>query len=272
MIKTSEMKTKINQYIIVTAVLISSLLVFSCEKEINVDLRSVTPRLVIEGVVIKDSLAKVKLTKTKDFDGDNNYLPISDAEIVISDDTGASEVLVFDKSGWYIAQTLRGEVGRTYNLLVTYEEKTYTSTSTMPPLVEIDSITMYKFPVIDYHIPRIHFKDPKGKANEYYRIKLFINNKYMSVGQEAVSTDQTDGLDVALPFFVDKKKLDDEEIKKGDKITFELQSVDKGVYTFFDSLGKMEETKNNPTSNINGGVLGYFSAYSYDSQSIIADW
>lgn len=266
------MKTKINQHIIVISILISSLFVFSCEKEIDVDLRSVTPRLVIEGVVVKDSLAKVKLTKTKDFDGDNNYLPVSGAEVVISDDAGASEILILDESGWYVAQTLRGEVGRTYNLLVIYEEKTYTSTSTMPPLVEIDSITMYKFPVIDYHIPRIHFKDPKGKANDYYRIKLFIKDKYMSVGQEAVSTDQTDGLEVALPFFVDEKKLDDEKIKKGDKITFELQSVDKGAYTFFDTLGKMEETKNNPTSNISGGVLGYFSAYSYDRQFIIADW
>ncbi len=54
------MKRIINQFIIIITILVSSLLIISCEKEIDLDLRSVTPRLVIEGVVVKDSLAKVK--------------------------------------------------------------------------------------------------------------------------------------------------------------------------------------------------------------------
>ncbi len=186
---------------------------------------------------------------------------------MISDDAGNSDYLFLDDSGWYMAQTLKGEVGRTYSLNVVYDEKTYTSVSKMPPMVPIDSITMFKFPVIDYPLPRVHFRDPLGTVNDYYRVKIYINNKYMDRDNESIAADRTDGIEIVDLLFVDEKKLEDEEIKKGDKISVELQSIDKGAYNFFYRPGEL-----NPTSNIVGGALGYFSAYSFDRKEIIANW
>lgn len=266
------MKSIIIDTQLIIAVLLISALFVSCEKEIDVDLNSVPPQLVIEGIVAKDSLAKVKLTKTKDFGENNNYQPVAGANIQISDNAGNTDILTLNSAGWYSTKTLRGVEGRTYKLTVVYDNKTYTSTSKMPPVVKIDSVSMFDFPVIDYRLPRVHFKDPKGTVNDYYRAKLFINGKYIPTGNEAISTDRSDGIEVVNLFFPDKKKLENEEISKGDKIRVELQSLDKGAYTFFYTLGNMEQSENNPTSNITGGALGYFSAYSLDSKEIIADW
>lgn len=244
----------------------------SCEKEIDLDLRSVEPRLVIEGKVIYDSLAMVKITKTKDFGDDNNYTPVADAIVSIADATGFSEILILDASGWYKAQNMRGAVGQTYSLTVKYEDKEYTAESTLPPMVPIDSITMFLFPVMDYALPRVHFKDPLGNVNDYYRKKLFVNGKYIKAYREATEAEQTDGINIITLISPNEKELEDEEIKKGDTISVELQSIDKGAFTFFDTLGNIDNSMVNPTSNIKGGALGYFSAYSFDRKEIIADW
>lgn len=249
-----------------------TLLMLSCEKEIDIDLRSVEPRLVIEGKVPLDSIAVVKLTKTKDFGDNNNYTPIEGAIVKIADKTGYSETLVLDESGWYKAENIKGVVGQTYYLTVEYEEMEYTAESTLPPMVPIDSVTMFLFPVMDYAIPRVHFKDPIGSVNDYYRTRLHINGKHIKVQRDAVEAEQTDGIRIVSLVAPLEKELEDEEIKKGDTIHIELQSIDKGAFTFFDTLSNIDNSLTNPTSNIKGGALGYFSAYSFDKKEIIADW
>jgi len=256
----------------ITILLAVSLLIISCEKEIDLDLKSVEPRLVIEGKVILDSLAMVKITKTKDFGDDNNYTPVAGASVTIRDNTGYSEQLTLNASGWYMANNMRGEVGKTYYLTVEYEDAEYTAESTLPPVVPIDSVTMFKIPVMDYAIPRVHFQDPVGNVNDYYRKKLFVNGKYTKSYSEATEAEQTDGIKIVSLINPSEKELKDEELKKGDTIAVELQSIDKGAFTFFDTLGNIDNSMVNPTSNIKGGALGYFSAYSFDKKEIIADW
>jgi len=51
-----------------------------------------------------------------------------------------------------------------------------------------------------------------------------------------------------------------------------LQCIDKGAYTFFYTLSRIEDSKTNPTSNIKGGALGYFSASTVDKMTITAEW
>lgn len=258
---------KINIIIIIA---LSSIFLASCEKEVNIDLHSVEPKLVIEGKVAENSLAMVKLTKTKDFGENNNYPTLSGATIIVKDDVGNSETLIQNTSGWYKSSILKGVAGRTYSLSVTYEGKEYTATSKMPPPVPIDSLTMFLIPTMDYAFPRIHFKDPKGTTNNYYRQKVYINGKYIDTS--AISAERLDGVAMVSLVYISEKKLDNEEIRKGDKIMIELQSIDKAVYTYFDNLDNINNSQNNPTSNISGGALGYFSAYSCDKKEIIANW
>ncbi|MCD7972749.1 MAG: DUF4249 domain-containing protein [Candidatus Azobacteroides sp.] len=245
----------------------------ACEKEIDVKLRSVDPILVIEGKIREDSLAMVRLTTTKDFYDDNFFPAVENARVFISDDRGNEETLLLSPElGWYTANNIKGEVGVTYHLNVEHEGNIYTASTTMPPKVTIDSITLTKIPIYDYPIPILHFMDPKGEVNQYYRTIIYLNNSRIKKDNETLSTEFTDGSHIArmVPIFVDEDK--GETFEPGDLITIELQSVDKGTYLFFKTMGDVDDSLNNPTSNITGGALGYFAAYPTDVMSIIADW
>ncbi len=250
------------------------LLTTSCEKEIEVDLKSVPPRIVIEGMVKEGLPATVKVSTTLDFDDNGGYPFITDAIVKISDDKGKTEMLNQDGSGWYVSHNLKGEMGRTYNLSVTYDNVEYTATSKMPPRVAIDSLTTYKIKVMDYALPMIHFTDPKGVENQYYRCLVYINGKQRHDTQELVTdAKHTDGdpLHLLLPIFSSGEE-NVTPIAQGDEIMVEAQCIDEGVFTFYNSMASMENSLTNPTTNIKGGALGVFSAYSYDQSTTIATW
>ena len=259
-------------YILFTGFLLS-LLVTSCEDIIDVDLRSVDPELVIEGVVRLDAPAEVLITKTKDFSSTNDYTPITDAVVVISDNDGNSEQLQPNASGRFMAASIIGKVRKTYHLSVTYENKEYTATSTMPAVVEIDSLTQWKFPLLDFEEPMLHFNDPLGEENQYYRIVIGLNGEWPNFRKRLISTEFMDGNVIHQPIFI-RLEGDNEEdpIASGDLITIEMQCMDKGTFTFFDTLDRVEDSLANPTSNIAGGALGYFGAYSFARKDILMEW
>lgn len=264
----------INKYITAIAAVASLFLFTSCEKEIDVDLHSAEPKLVIEGLISQNTLATVKLTMSKDFNSDNTFTPVEGAIVVISDNDGNSETLKIDTSGVYKAVNLRGVPGRTYNLKVSVDGQVYTSTSTMSAnIVKIDSITLYTIPTIDYPFPMVHFQDPSGSKN-YYRELLYINGKRHKMNDDVTDTDNREGFPISriLPVFNQSSSNKVDPIKQGDTLLIEHQSLDKGAFTFFDTLAIIESSQTNPTSNIVGGALGYFSAYTYDRKSIIANW
>ncbi|HCO67025.1 MAG TPA: DUF4249 domain-containing protein [Dysgonomonas sp.] len=247
----------------------------SCEKEIDVELRSVPPQLVIEGIVKQDQLATVRVTQTLDFSNNNGYPNLSGAIVTISDDQGNSEILRQGSNGWYTAENLRGVIGRTYTMSVVYEGKEYTSVSQMPPRVPLDSVTIKKIKAIDNPFVNLHFAIPSGDANQYYRALLFINGKQNpDLAEYVMSADMiNDGLpDFQWSLMVFANDADIDPIKKGDELTLELQCIDKGTHKFFDSLVNAVGTPTNPISNISNGALGYFSACTTDQKIIIADW
>lgn len=266
------MKKLRENYIILFFAITFVFILTSCEKEIEVDLNSIDPKIVIEGLVAKDSLAKVSITKTKDFNSNNVFPPVSGATVLISDSEGNSETLLQNQDGLYVSKTLRGKENVTYNLSILVDEQYFTSVSRMPEEVKIITVKMYYIETFGYAMPMVIFQDPPGRDN-YYRNILFMNGGRMNIGNEATDGTERAGsvIERLLPVFDDDKD-DSRKVEKGDVILVELQSIDKGVYTFFDTLGRMSSSQNNPTSNIVGGALGYFSAYSFDRMSIIADW
>lgn len=261
-----------------TVILLLSVCVLaSCKDIVEVDLRSVEPKLVIEGTVRMDAPAEVFITKTKDFDDTNDYIPVIDARVVVADDAGNTEVLQPNATGKYVATTITGVERRTYHLSVTYDDVEYTSTSYMPPRVELDSLTLFKFPLRDYYDPMVHFVDPEGEENQYYRCVLSINGIHPVLNDRLkdrlITTEYADGSIIRQPVFISfESDRDDDPIKQGDVVTVEMQCLDEGVYTYFFTLGNMENYAANPTSNIKGGALGYFGAYSYTAKDLVMEW
>ncbi|MCD7898720.1 MAG: DUF4249 domain-containing protein [Bacteroides sp.] len=263
-------------YLLSTLTLVLSSLTTSCEDIIDVELRNVDPILVIEGNVRMGEVAEVRLTKSKNFSDLNDYPPIQDAIVVIEDNAGNREQLTYaSESGKYRATTITGVERRAYNLSVTYEGIEYTATSTMPPRVEIDSLTLWKFPFSDFYDPMVHFKDPEGEENQYYRYVISINGEYPKLQESMLSTEFMDGNDIHDPIFVrleDSDDDDDDPIQNGDLLGIEMRCLDEGTFDFYSTLSDIQNALANPTSNIKGGALGYFAAYSYTYKEIVSEW
>lgn len=258
--------------------LLSAWATSSCEDIIDVDLNSVEPELDIEGTIRMDAYAEVLLTNTKDFSATNEYPPITDAVVTISTDAGQTETLQPNADGRYVATTITGVERTTYTLTVQYEEVEYTATTYMPPRVEIDQLTLWKMPVKDFPDPQVHFIDPLGEENQYYRFVLSINGVRPvlrdRLRDRLISTEFVDGSAIVQPIFISYEADHDDEdpVKQGDIVTVEMQCIDKGVYKFFETLYNVESGLANPTSNIRGGALGYFGAYSFTAKDIVMEW
>lgn len=243
----------------------------SCEKEITIDLNSSEPKVVIEGLVELDTLAYVKITMSKDYNADGNFPPVKGAIVYLSDDNGKEELLSQDNNGLYVSRNIKGEKNRTYSLKVTIDDQVFTSTSKMPDFVKIDSLFMYYIPAFKEAYPMVRFQDMPGQLN-YYRSKLYVNGKRVKMGDDVTNNKDREGRVIDRIMYVEKNNLENDKIYKGDTIKTDLLCIDKGTYDYFDSLSRMGMSQTNPTSNITGGALGYFSAFTKSTTTVIAEW
>ena len=253
----------------ISILILTSFVLFSCEKEIELDVNSSESQHVIEALLPFDSYASVSIVKSKNYNQDHQYPPVPSATVTLSDNTGNSEVLEFMPSGLYESRIIKGIQGVTYFLTIEIGEKIYTSLSTMPYAVQIEDLSMFHLQLMG-SFPIIRFNDPPGIEN-YYRAILYINGKRMP-DMAVMDDEDTDGKmnSSFIPF--DSQYNNGNDIAKGDIVFVEMQCLDKGAYTYFETLRRINMSLTNPTSNITGGALGYFSTYISSSKEIIADW
>jgi hypothetical protein len=245
----------------------STILVFvalffsSCEKVVDVPVREVDKKLVIEAVLTDQAGdCLVKVSRTKSLSADNSLDGISGANVYIRENGGPSVQLSETAAGQYRA-ALTGTPGKTYELAVQLEGQTYTASSKMPAPVAIDSLYISKLNMLGEKsfMTNIVFSDPAGKGNAY-RFVQYQNGKKNKVFT-IVNDDLFNGKQNTIQYFNTTDSL-----KKGDHIRVQLQSIDVGVYKYWYSLwqGATGEgnaaSPANPVTNIRGGALGYFSA------------
>lgn len=242
----------------------------SCEDVIELDLQNADAKLVIEANV-NDQLEHqyVKISKTIPFNSSNTFNGFKGAKVTLS--TAGIPPITFTEisEGIYRSPQFRGVPGKTYKMEVLAEGKLYTAESTMPLPVLADSISFKTLSFFgDKRIyPSIFYKDPANIQNQY-RYILKINNKYQS---DIVFEDRfNDGNAVS-----DVIIYDGDEIKSGDTIDVEMQSIDRKVFKYYFAISQIEGNGGppvapaNPDSNWNNGALGVFSAYTKSNISII---
>lgn len=250
--------------------LIIALSFSSCQKEIDIDLNSKWPQIVIEAEISDQPVScQVKLTRTVNFNETNNFPTISGAVVRISDDIGNSEILIETSAGIYTSATLQGIPGRTYTLTITDNGKDYTAISKMPAPTDIDTLKVENSFFGNDRLVTVEFQDTAGIENQYRFIQMingilqksiFITNDYLQ-----------DGNNLSFPLF----SRGEDSLVAGDSVTVLLQSIDKGVYEYFRTLsqlsggGGQSTTPANPASNFTSGALGYFSAYAVRSKFIV---
>ena len=151
----------------------------------------------------------------------------------ISDNEGNKVDLTETSSGWYISSssTFVGESGKTYRLNIQVEDLTITSTSTIPQLVPIDSIsvinsvypgggtTVGNQPAPFYEI-NVHYSDPVNFSN-FYRLSYYVKNQTQKVSN-VYADNFNNGKKVMQTLIMYNPKL-----KTGDTICIEMECIDK---------------------------------------------
>jgi len=245
----------------------------SCKKIITLDLVNGSNKLVIEGNI--DNVAGpqyVRLSRNVPFTNTNTYPAVSGANVFLTDNLGHQYQLNESLPGTYSINPIQGITGTTYNLKVVTDGQTYTSSSTVPKVVTLDSISAkpdYFNPANGEKVISVHFKDPSGEANQY-RFVMYVN----SVQVKAIFAydDQfIDGKYVNLDL-----QQNDTKIHAKDTVSVEMQCIDKPVYKYWFTLSQQQVTNPggqvapaNPPSNITPATLGYFSAHTTQTVTLI---
>jgi len=246
----------------------------SCTKVINLELGNDTGKLVIEGNItnIRGAVQYIKLSRNVPFTNTNTYPPVTGATVSVSDNTGNVYSFTEGPAGTYYIAPFRGRPGATYKMTVVTNGTTYTATSVMPGTVTLDSISSKKNDFNSSNNRKeitVHFLDPPGGANQY-RFVMYVNKKQVN-DTFALNDDFIDGR------YVDFDLVEnDTDIFPGDTVTIEMQGIDKPMYTYWFTL--MQQSANNPgggvapsnpPTNITPVCLGYFSAHSTDTKTIV---
>jgi hypothetical protein len=246
-------------------------LITACEKVVNIDLNTADPKLVIDGRVTDTSgKYQVILSKSQSFYSDQAPPKVSGAIVIISDQQGSIiDTLHEDSAGVYNTRLLRkGQPLHTYTLTVKAENKNYSSVSTMPDSVKIDSLHFTPagegrrgFRNNSNPMVTCYWTDPSATAN-YYRVDIFKDDTLINDKRYSILNDQfTNG--TQLQFSFSRNAL-----VKGTVVKFRIYSIDKATYDYYNGVnlvlgsGQASLAPANPNTVMQGGALGYFTAMS----------
>jgi len=258
-----------------TSLLLIILLATSCRKVIQLDLGNHTGELVIEAnFAYENGTQVVKLSRNVPFTSTNNYPAVTGATVTMDNHHG--RILQFKEStpGYYSIDSIGGTLGRTYTMNVTTADgKTYTASSTMPQQkVPLDSISS-KTSIFDSSKGRktitIYFSDPPDIKNQY-RFIMYVNNVQVKT-VFAFNDDFINGKYVNLDL-----QQNDIDIYPRDTVKVEMQCIDLPIYTYWFTLAQQQANNPggaiapaNPPTNFNPATLGYFSAHTDQTLTLV---
>ncbi|MCJ7935649.1 MAG: DUF4249 domain-containing protein [Chryseobacterium sp.] len=250
-------------------IILSLFAVTSCQKEVDLDLADQSGNIVIEGNVTNQTGPyTVKITKSVGVAQPNQYPAVTGAKVILSDNTGQTEILQYIGQGMYQTSTFVGISGRTYTLNVQAEGKQYTAQSTMPEAVDFEGLVQDSFVfgnTTTYTLLPV-FTDPAALGNRYL-FSFTVNDiakKVFNVFSDNVNNGLPNQRPLVLP---NDDKDNNHQVTAGDIIHVEMQCIDNNIFTYYSALTQISGdngggvTPSNPPSNISNGALGYFSAH-----------
>ncbi len=158
----------------------------SCEKEINLDLKNTSPKLVVEGNILWGidtviNQQELKLSLSANYTGNTNPLPVTNAIVMVTDGTNNYTYNNIG-NGVYRSNFIAG-TNKTYKLIISYEGDEYNAYETLKAGgAAIDSLTVNYFPSAlgspEGNFITVNTNDPLNERN-FYLWQLFINEQLM---------------------------------------------------------------------------------------------
>ncbi len=288
--------------------IIASVIIFSCEKEVTVDLPRPEDRIVFEGSIENNQYASLIITRN------TAYFDVVDAntlvDMVVIDTSAIITVtdgiiidtlqLGFDFNGFipikYAGSKLKGEIGKTYTLNAFIEGNSYSAVTTIPQPLELDSVR-FKYNNPDATEDSTGFlwlyaNDPPV-LGDYYKIFTKTINKdsifvhpFNSVTDDQFFNGQPIELGVSRgynPASGEESDQSEEDIPrwmfvKGETVVVKFCTIDAKHYDFWYSIELQNSSDGNPfaapvtiKSNIEGGALGIWGGYGVTLDTIFID-
>ena len=265
-------------------VIISAIIVTSCEKVIDVDLNTMAPKLVIDASIKwqKGTLGNqqtIKLSTTTSYY--NSQIPtVSGATVFITD--AANNVFHFVETtgtGNYICTDFAPVLNGNYVLTVVSNGETYTATETLKPVPPIDSIAQLDdtgFSGKDTEIKT--FYTDSGTTNDYYLFKF--KPSFTAIPIYFLQEDRNFQGNQIFGLYRS------EELKPGQNFEVTLSGISKQYYNYMRILVSIAGNSSgspfqSPSATIRGNIinsttvanypLGYFSLSEQDSRNYIVN-
>ncbi|MDZ7797417.1 MAG: DUF4249 family protein [Candidatus Marinimicrobia bacterium] len=219
-----------------------------CEHVVDIDLNVASPALVVEGRVIKDSLAFVKIHETSSYFQPDTQRCICNAQVLIREGDNTTDTLEQIAPGRYRSNSIRGTEGMTYYLTIVYEDESFEAQSYLPSKPLIYSLSQRSFASFGefgdsadfdfgggtsldslpwFLFTNIH-DDPE--TEDYYMFEYYVNGE-QKTGRYNVSNDENAQNDT-LRYSPGPTAL----FYTGDTVTVRTYAIDEGLYTYFDML------------------------------------
>ena len=124
-------------------ILLSAIVLVSCQKVIDIHPPKGEERVIIQGYLYEDSIARVVVTKSTDYLNNTPPPSLGTPVVTLSDNHGNTETLTWNPvKQQFESAVIRGVVDDTYTLQVSLEGKTYKSTSILPSLEKNSTINI----------------------------------------------------------------------------------------------------------------------------------
>jgi len=282
---------------LIAVILCMSLALASCQKEIHINLKSVPPTLVVQGQIETGQPPFVGLTTSFGYFSQVDLstlqgLFVHGANVQVSngsktvtlkeysfDTTGGNKFYVYSIDTTNLANLMIGETGKFYTLTIGYNGRTYTSLTKIPNPTPVDTAWFGAPLFTDDKTPKnaqqlfVNYTDPDTPGNYVRYFTKRNNGPYYGVG---VFTDQVINGHIVTQIglvagFTDSTNVNGDSLRyfyPGDSVSLQWSTIDKGVFTFWNtyafaqqSLGNPFSTPINITSNISNGALGIWAGY-----------
>ena len=282
---------------------------YSCEKNIDIDVKPGVQQLVVEAYInnLLPQYNYVVLSRSQNyFAPDFRSIPVAGASVAItegvknSDGTYAwnlsSKVTLLEsdldtipsafRNGVYFdlraykdpPRAMKGNIGKSYLLEITADGKQYSAIASLPEPVKVDSLTQ-GFPFINdagdslFRITN-HYKDPDTTGNVQFYFWRWSDVK-QNFGWGGFTKSRAPGIDD----YTNGEYIHlthPQGFSKTDTVNYYMASVTRDVYRFWDSYNKARDnagpfsTPVNRITNISGeNVTGSFSGFALSTKTII---
>jgi hypothetical protein len=262
------------------------LLLTSCQQKIDLKIPDYTQKLVVEGKIEDGAKPQVYLSYTMPYFTDKQVnladLAVKGAFVTVTDGTTTDTLkeVLSGQGYFYKGSNMTGVVGKTYNLMIQLNGKTYTAQTTINTPVKLDSLwfKIEKQDSLGYIYT--HLQEPAHLGNWYrwQAMRIVKDQDFIAPMGSAFDDKFINGksFDFAYNRGMLQNSISDDDnnvekgfFKKGDNVIVKFSAIGENEFRFFRSYDANALSNGNPfaaptnlQSNIQGqNVLGLWCGY-----------